>query len=269
MTASAVLVCENTRGRNQLTRMRSHGQFVLRPTIPVDDEPWVHHDPAAARVSLSAGAAGPLGGDHLRLQVRVGPGATLVLGEVSATLALPGPHGQASLVEIDVHLGEDATLVWLPQPIIAAAGCLHHQRVRIDAAASARLFLRERLLAGRHEESPGNILQELRLTRAQAPVLHTTFSVGDRVPGWDGPAVSGGNRAVGNMVIVDPGSGLGEGRSDIHSPNAFTVGLDADTVQTSAVAPTSVALDEALDEALGRIGAPWAPPRQHEPVDNT
>lgn len=147
MSASAALTCElDARGANRLSRMRSEGQLVLRPTHAKGFEPWAHYQAGVARVSLSAGTAGPLGGDRLHLEVVIGDGASLVLNEISATLALPGTTGDRSLMSIDVQVGEGAGFIWLPEPVIAAHGCDHRQEVRVRLAESARVLLREELI---------------------------------------------------------------------------------------------------------------------------
>lgn len=61
----------------------------------------------------------------------MGPGSALIFSEVSPTLLLPGPHGEESRTEIDIHVGAGATLAWLPQLVIAAQGCRHRTDVRI------------------------------------------------------------------------------------------------------------------------------------------
>jgi urease accessory protein len=74
-----------------ITRLRSDPPLVLRPTRPAGPEPlprWGVDGPGTATVSLVAGAAGPVGGDQLRLDVEVGPGTALVLRSVAASLVL-------------------------------------------------------------------------------------------------------------------------------------------------------------------------------------
>lgn len=260
MTSRAVLACENVDGRgNRLTRLRSEGQFVLRPTVPKGFEPVVHGDAAAGRISLSAGAAGPLGGDRLALDVHVGPGAVLVLNEISATLALPGTSGAQSLATFTVHVDEGATLIWQPEPVIAARGCDHRQDIRVSLAQSSRFFLREDLIVGRHDEAPGTIQQHLRVVRAGKAVYDQNLRLGDRYRGWDSPAVADRNRAVGTMLIVDPESDIGRGRADLIDESTASLGIAADIVQASAVAPDSLALSRALREALTMVGPPWSP----------
>lgn len=260
MTARAVLRCENPDGRaNRLTRLRSEGPFVLRPTRPKGFEPFTHGDPAAARVSLSAGAAGPLGGDRLALDVHVGPGAVLVLNEISATLALPSTSGAQSLITVTVRVEEDATLIWLPEPVIAARGCDHRQNIRVSLTQSSRFLLREDLLLGRHAETPGTVQQHVRVARAGRTVHDQHLRLGGRFRGWDGPAVADQSRAVGSLLVVDPGSSIGAGRADLIDENTASLGLDEDIVQVSAVAADSLALSHGLRRALTTMGPPWSP----------
>src|SRR5699024_7920222 len=128
--------------RSRITGLRSDNPFVLRPVNPEGAAPMPHWHVDAdspARVLLAAGAAGPLGGDDLRLDVDVGPGAALVFGSVSAMLALPGPFGQSSRIETNVRVAENGTLVWLPKPMIAARNCDHHAITNVMLEPGARL----------------------------------------------------------------------------------------------------------------------------------
>lgn len=258
MTAQAALHCHYRDGRHQLTKLRSHGQFVLRPTHPKSFEPWAQGGLDVARVSVSSGTAGPLGGDDLWLDVEVGPGATLVLNEISATLALPGPHGDSSKTTFTVRVAEGGTLIWLPEPVIAARGCDHHQKILVELEESSRFFLREELILGRHNESPGNIQQHLRITRGGAALYDQNLQLGRRYHGWDSPAVAAAAKAVGTMTIIDPGSAIGRKRSDIIGPHVASVGLDDDVVQAMALAENSLILRRALDEAAVRVGGMWS-----------
>lgn len=259
MASRAVLHCESVDGRNRITRMRSHGQIVLRPTRPKGDEPWAHRSASAARVSIAAGSAGPLGGDRLALDVHVGPGAVLVLNEISATLALPGTSGEQSVITYTVRVDEGATLIWLPEPVIAARDCDHRQDIHIDLASDARLFLRESLITGRHGEESGNIQQHVRVVRDGEPVYDQNLRLGSRFPGWDSPSVTDRSRSVGSIIVVDPGTTLGAGRADLIDDDTVSLGLADDVVQVTAVAADSLTLSRSLDEALRRLGPPWAP----------
>ncbi|MGH3352268.1 MAG: urease accessory protein UreD [Nocardioides sp.] len=266
MRARAALTCERYGTTHRLTRLRSEGPLALRPTRPKAFEPWVQGDASAGRVSLSAAAAGPLGGDRLELDVRVGAGAVLVLNEISATLALPGTTGAQSEMRFTIRVDDDATLIWMPEPVIAARRCDHRQSITVDLATSARFYLREELIVGRHNEEPGNIEQRLRIVRGGAPVYDQDLRLGSRYAGWDSPAVTEGRRAAGTMIIVDPGSGIGRGRTDLINKEAVSVGLDDDVVQATATAPDNLTLARALDEALALVGAPWSTPSTNPPA---
>lgn len=260
MVSRAVLHCDRVEGGvNRLTRLRSHGQIVLRPTQPKGFEPWASRSANAARVSVSAGTAGPLGGDRLSLDVHVGDGAVLVLNEISATVALPGTSGDRSVITFSVRVDRGATLIWLPEPVIAARGCDHRQEISVELAADARFFLRESLITGRYGEEPGDVQQHVRVLREGVPVYDQNLRLGPGFRGWDSPAVTDRARAVGSMIVVDPGSTIGVGRSDLVDHATVSVGLEDDVVQVSAVAPDSLELARSMDEALSRLGPPWAP----------
>jgi urease accessory protein len=69
-------------GRTRLSLLRGEPPLLPRRTGVRPD--------GAVVVHLVGGAAGPLGGDHLALDVEVRPGAVLEIRSVAATLALPG-----------------------------------------------------------------------------------------------------------------------------------------------------------------------------------
>jgi urease accessory protein len=193
-------------GTTHITRLRSEPPLTLRPTKLGRDEPrelWNLGDGGAARVSVAAAAAGPIGGDQLRLEIDVGPGATLVLRTVGASLALPGPHGESSRAETTIRVAAGATVVWLPQPLIAASRCNHRAVTTMALDEGARLLAREELVLGRRGECCGSIRQRLRVTLAGRALYDQELCIGE-ADGWDGPAVTGGRRALGTLLLVDP-----------------------------------------------------------------
>lgn len=275
---AAVAVSLDGRGRSRLARVASRTPLVLRPTIATGHVPVVGRDPSAARVSLATGAAGPVGGDDYRLDVHVGAGSTLVLAEVSATLALPGPHGEASSMTIRVVVEEGATLVWLPHPVIAAARCRHRHVAHIDLAADARLVYREELILGRHGEDPGDIDTRLAVRCDGAPILLQQLRLGPSATGSRSAAVVGPGRAVGSLVVVEPMLPLA-GSTVVDASTAFmrlagptggagdAGGTGGDTRSIAAglgtaVAPDAQELRRALDRLLGHLGDPWGSPAE-------
>lgn len=258
--AVALAPAAGGRTRSRVSRLRSDGPVLLRPAIATGAEPlrrWDLEGPGAARVARVAGAGGPLGGDDLRLRVDVGPGAALVLRDVSATVALPGPHGDVSRMDTSVRVGRGATLVWLPEPVIAARGCDHHVSTRVDLDRGARLVVREELLLGRYgeAETPGTVRQRLRVCVEGRPVYDQEIAVGPGAPGWQGAAVTGGRPALGNVLVLDPEWGTGryglprvEARAD-----AALLPLSDAAVLLTALADDALALRRVLDAGLAGL----------------
>jgi urease accessory protein len=243
------------RGRSHVTVLRSQPPLMLRLTMPSGPEPWTADASEPARVCLAAGAAGPIGGDQLALHVNVGPGSTLILGEVSATLLLPGPHGAQSRTQVWVHVGAGATLIWLPKLVIAAHGCHHATDVRVDLDPDARLLLREELLLGRHHEQPGNLHQRLRVRRGGHPLLHQHLAIGPDAAGWDGPAVTGGHRALGSILVVDPAWTHASPAATALDDDTALLPLNGPAVLISALTADSLTLRRRLDTGLHALGA--------------
>jgi urease accessory protein len=216
-------------------------------------------DRSPAQVCLVGGSAGPLGGDALRCSVDLGPGAWLEVHGVSASIALPGPNGRESSLEIQARVGEGGALFWSPQALLAARGARHRTFAKVELAADARLVWRDELILGRDGEEPGSVSARLRVTRAGRVLLDREVAMGPRHPGSLGPAGSGGHRAVGVMLIVDPAW------ADEPSPHAEFAGVTAQddpgvavaamrlsgpAVLISAAASDGAALSRVLDAAL-------------------
>ncbi len=246
--------------RTRITALRSDPPLILRPTNPAGPEPvarWNLRETPVVRVSLAAGAAGPVGGDDLRLSVEVGPGAALVLRSVAATLVLPGPHRQHSLSETTVRVGAGGTFVWLPGPVIAARGCHHRAITHVTLEAGARLLLREELLLGRHGEQPGAIRQRLRVCLGDRPLHDQEIALGPGVEGWDGSAVTGGRRALGSLLVVDPdwaGQPFGLPSPTARADTAL-LSLSGPAVLVTALADDGLILRQRLNTGLAALEA--------------
>jgi urease accessory protein len=242
--------------RTRVSTLRSQAPLVLRLTHPKGPEPWTGRDAGAARVCLAAGAAGPVGGDQLALTVDVGTRSTLVLREISASLLLPGPHGEQSSLHTTVRVEAGATLVWLPEPVIAAHGCHHRTDVRVELGPGARLVLREELLLGRHGEQPGAVAQHLQVRIAGRPLLHQDLALGPGAVGWDSAAVTGGRRALGSLVVVDPAWADDPPQASLLGNTAAVMPLAGPAALVSALAPDALALRRCLDAGLTLLTAP-------------
>ncbi|MDR7274132.1 urease accessory protein UreD [Catenuloplanes atrovinosus] len=173
-----------------------------RPGVPAD-------------VHLVGGAAGPLGGDRLRIEITVEPGASLVVRTVAASIALPTPHAHGrpdtSRVEVRATVAPGGVLHWLPEPLIGAAGCDHDAITEVDVADGGTLVWRDELVCGRHGEPCGDVRLHTTIRYAGRTLYRHDLSAGPSAPGWSGPAVlgagglrAGGGRATGSLLVIDP-----------------------------------------------------------------
>ncbi|WP_328660902.1 urease accessory protein UreD [Streptomyces sp. NBC_00334] len=246
------------RPRTRISVLRSGWPLMLRATAPLADTPataWVGRTTDPARVHLAAGAAGPLGGDRLRLEVRVGPGSALVLGEIATTLLLPGTYGGRSRLDVRIHVGAGAALAWLPELVIAARGCRHVTDTRVVLEPGARLVLREEVLFGRHGEPCGGFRQRVRVETGGGPLYDQELGAGPAAPGWDGPAVTAGRAAAGTLLVVDPGRPVPDETAAAAFPAADTALMELSGGGTlfSALAPDTAVLRRLLDGAAARL----------------
>ncbi|GIJ78856.1 urease accessory protein [Micromonospora phaseoli] len=196
MRATARLVARADRhGRTTLAELRGESPLLLRQ-VPGRD--------GGVTVYVVGGAAGPLAGDDLRLDVEVGPGAVLRVHTVAASIALPGHPGAVSRMLVRATVSEGATLHWLPEQLVAAAGCAHVADSQVDVAEGAILHWRDELICGRHHERPGDAEVNTWVDLDGRPLLRQCLAVGPNAPGWSGPAVLGGAPATGSLLVVDP-----------------------------------------------------------------
>jgi urease accessory protein len=158
----------------------------------------------AAQVTLVGAMAAPLGGDRLRVEVRVRAGARLRVTSAAATVSLPGHLRAPAHYQLDLCVDRDATLEWLPEPVIAAAGSDLRAGTRVRLTGSARLLLREEYVLGRSGEPPGRLTARLTVSHDGRTLLDQSTDHGPGAPGWDGPAVLGAHRALGLCLLHDP-----------------------------------------------------------------
>ncbi|GIF17503.1 urease accessory protein [Actinoplanes tereljensis] len=193
MQAFAQVVAEaDGRGGTRLAVLRGESPLLLRRTGG--------RSGGDATVHLVGGAAGPLRGDDLRLEVVVGEGAHLTVRSVAAQLALPGRPAPAS--RLVIHATVAGTLRWLPEPLIAAAGCDHHTSTVVEVAEGGELLWRDDLVCGRHAEPSGDARLDTTIRYAGRTLYRHDLGVGRHADGWDGAAVLGGGRAVGTVVAI-------------------------------------------------------------------
>ncbi|WLQ44521.1 urease accessory protein UreD [Streptomyces laculatispora] len=245
-----VTAVRDRRGATSLPVLESEGPLALRRTRAVS--------PGSARVTVVGAMSAPLGGDRLAIEVRADPGARLAVDSAAATLALPGPGPGTGPARYEVRLsaGEGAELSWLPEQLISAHGSELITRTTAELAPTARLVLREEQILGRHGESPGTLLSRLTVRRAGRPLLDQQVAYGPGAPGgWDGPAVLGGHRAVGQLLVVEPSFDDRSPEGRLLGPTAVLTRLAGPAVLVTAVAADARELRAVLDRAHDELTA--------------
>ncbi|WP_405891494.1 urease accessory protein UreD [Streptomyces sp. NBC_01527] len=237
------------RGATVLPVLESDGPLALRRTRAT--APY-------ARVTVVGAMSAPLGGDRLAVEARVEDGARLTVDSAAATVTLPGPGPDVRSATYDIALtvGEGAELNWLPEQLISARGSELHMTTRAELADTARLVLREEQILGRHGETTGTLISRLTVRRAGRPLLDQQVAYGPGAPGgWDGAAVLGGHRAVGQLLVVDPAFEDKCPDTRLLGPTAVLTRLVGPAVLVTAVAPDARQLRSVLDGALDEVSA--------------
>ncbi|WP_406467904.1 urease accessory protein UreD [Streptomyces hirsutus] len=228
--------------------LHNDGPFHLRRLRPRGE--W-------ARVCVLGAMSAPLGGDRLALDVTAEARTRLEVTTAAATIALRGPTADPATYDVRLTVGEEASLRWLPQPLISTRGSTVHQTYRVELAGSSRLLLREEQLLGRTAEPPGHLSTRLTVRRDGRPILDQHTVYGAPTPAWDGPAVLGGHRATGQLLLVDPGLDVPPAAVLLGDPVEGHCVLaplaDGSALLATAVAPTPARLRRLLDTALARV----------------
>lgn len=236
--AARIVATPDGRGGTALPVLDGAGPFALRR---------LRASGPGARVALVGAMSAPLGGDRLTLTAEVEDGATLRFSTTAATIALPGRTGEPATYDTRIRVGDGATLHWLPEPLISARGSDLRSTTRVELAPTARLVLREEQILGRAGEEPGRLTARLTVHRAGRPLFDQELSYGPGAPGWDGGAVLGGHRAVGQLLVVDPAF---EGAPVAARPLGATAAvapLAGPAAVVCAVAPDGLRLRKALE----------------------
>lgn len=248
IAAGSVVVEAGPDGEPRYTRLRSAAPLLLRPT--------------PTGLYLLGGAAGPIAGDQIYFDVRVGPGASLTVCSVAATVARPGPGASDwSRLRVVVDVAAKASLHWLTEPGLASAGCRHSVDVTISLGAGATLVWREEVVLGRHGEDPGSWSSALRVDLEGRALLRQRLDLGPHAPGWAGPAVAGGARAVGSLLVVDPATTSLPVPPAICGGRIRVMALAGAGLIVSALAPSAIGLRRTLDSGFDKRSPAGRRPR--------
>ncbi|MGE0307487.1 MAG: urease accessory protein UreD [Acidimicrobiia bacterium] len=205
-------------------------------------------------------AAGPVGGDHLTLDVQVRAQSQLTVRSVAASMVFPGPSKLPSRTEVNIDVGPGATLTWQPEATVLVRGCDHIADTTITLASTASLVWREELILGRWGETSGSVQQKLRVTRGGQVLIHLGMRLGPRWPESFGPAGVADALVVASMVIAGPSAldALAAAHRDDDSMHhddvawhSFPVADDAVVMQV--LGPSLERVRRALDGVTARV----------------
>jgi urease accessory protein len=189
---------------------------------------------AEVTVYLVGGAAGPLAGDRLRLDIEVGEHASVCLRTVAASIALPSGAPAPSRIAIRATVASGGSLAFLPEQLVAATGCRHRTVTEVELDEGASLVWRDELVCGRYDERPGDASVSTSVTYAGSALLRQTLSIGPAADGWDGPAVLGAAKATGSLLRVRPDAESGPAK--VIAPTAVRMPLSGPASLTTATA---------------------------------
>jgi len=164
--------------------------------------------PDGPELVLIGAAAGLLEGDAVTIDLTLGPGARLAVRTTAATLAHPCPSGGWTQTVVTARLGDGAVLAWLPEPLVACAGCRHRSRSAVELSDGAVAVWSEACTLGRSGEQAGTVDLRLDATYNGAPLLRDGLRAGDGsgVPAYPdvaaSPAVLGGRRHTGSVHLL-------------------------------------------------------------------
>ena len=195
--------------------------------------------PGAVQACVLPTQAGPLAGDHDRLRIVVGAGATLVMRPVAATVALPG--ARRTRLDLAVDIGPGGRLVLEEAPLIVAAGADVQRSVSLRLAAGALAALRDVVVLGRSGEAGGQLAATLRVLDDDGLVLHDALRLDPATAAQDaGVTLARGHRAAATLCLL----GIAPGGDERYA-------LARGGALRRATAPALAALDAELAE-------PWA-----------
>ncbi|MFC5382615.1 urease accessory protein UreD [Aquipuribacter nitratireducens] len=135
-----------------------------------------------ARLHLVGTAAGPMGGDEVRLRVRVGPGAVLDVAAVAASVVLASRHEARSRVHAECDVDDGGLLRCALPPVVVTAAAEHETTTLVRLVGDAHVVLTEHVVRGRHGEPGGWWRGRLDVTRDDRPVLRQTTTLGGDDP---------------------------------------------------------------------------------------
>ena len=190
------------RGMTRLAHRAHRGPFVVQRA-------FLPEGPDLCHVYLLHPPGGLVGGDELRLDLRVGAGAralvtTPAAGKAYRTTGATAQQAHALAVEAD------ATLEWLPQETIVYDGARLELETRVDLGAGARFFGAETICFGLPARAEpferGSCRLGFELRREGAPIFVERGRFDGSAPVFQAPWGLGGATVLA-LVVATPAPG--------------------------------------------------------------
>ncbi|WP_374651187.1 urease accessory protein UreD [Dongia sp.] len=162
--------------------------------------------------AITTTCGGLTGGDHLSLAVHMGQEAG-AMAVAQAAEKLYRSTGADTRIDVDLHLGANAWLEWLPQETILFDGARLRRRTRLNLGAGSAMLAGEMLTFGRQargeELTHGLVRDEWHVARDGKPAWADTFHAAesDLVAALYHPAALAGARA--SAMLMHAGENLG------------------------------------------------------------
>jgi urease accessory protein len=222
-------------------RLSGHPPLVLRQVQSAR--------PHVASLCLVGGAAGPLAGDELHLDIDVRRNAHAQLGATGATHAQGRASTDPGRMHTTVRVAAGGSLRATPPPLVACAGSSTEVVVDIALESDAALDWRELLVLGRTGESAGGIRLDWRVSVDGRPLLRQSIDLRDpAMIAWPG-AVRGQRVVATRLLVGDPEGMPGLVASTVvRSPYAVAQQLDDRAVLLTVLAADAVTAARELDE---------------------
>lgn len=127
--------------RTVFARTNCRSPWHLFPPIYLDDS-------GAAYTLLLNPSGGLVGGDHLSIDMHLGPEAHVLISTPSANRVYRS-LAATSVQDVDIHLDSGAILEWFPEHTIPFAGSRFRQSIHVQLAEGATVILWDAIASGR------------------------------------------------------------------------------------------------------------------------
>ncbi|MCW2541595.1 MAG: urease accessory protein ureD [Frankiales bacterium] len=209
---------------------------------PITIRKVLSEDPEVCHLCVVGSAAGPLPGDDVHFDLRIGEGARARLTATGANLAQGQIGAMASRLVSDVAVLAGGHLDAESAPLIACAGSAVQVEVRVRLADTAGIRWRELLVLGRTDEPAGAVTLSWHVKRASRPVLIQSVDL-DHPALRTWPGLLDGRRVMASMLVSEPGL---DPSTTVDSPTAICQRIDGDTALITV-------LDDDADSASQRM----------------